>query len=93
MKAEQFQEIVYRVERYEAAGAQVQAHGTMTITGTSLPTSVPVAVKAAPGGVLLEGNTRLDMTKFGVQPPVVMLGMLKVAPQIRIEFKGMVTGK
>ena len=38
----------------------------------------------------IEGDTRLDMTKFGVEPPVVMLGMLKVGPQIRIELKGLV---
>ena len=31
------------------------------------------------------------MTTYGVEPPVVMLGMLKVGPQIRIEFKGLVT--
>jgi hypothetical protein len=93
MKAEQFHEVVYRVERYEVAGAQIQAHGTMTITGTALPTSVPVTAKASAGGVQLEGTTRLDMTTFGVQPPVVMLGMLKVGPQIRIEFKGSVSAK
>jgi len=28
------------------------------------------------------------MTTYGIDPPVVMLGMLKVAPLIRIEFKG-----
>jgi hypothetical protein len=38
--------------------------------------------------VEVEGNTRLDMMKFGIEPPVVMLGLLKVGPQIRIEFKG-----
>jgi hypothetical protein len=31
------------------------------------------------------------MTTYGVEPPVVMLGMLKVGPQIRIEFKGVLT--
>ena len=63
----------------------------MTITGVSQPISFPVALKASPQGVQVEGNTRLDMTKFGVDPPVVMLGMLKVGPQIRIEFKGLVS--
>jgi len=47
-------------------------------------------VTASGAGVALEGNTRLDMTTYGVEPPVVMLGMLKVGPQIRIEFKGVV---
>jgi polyisoprenoid-binding protein YceI len=90
MKADKFAEIVYRLEKYEVAGAQAQATGTMTITGVSQPVTFPIGLKASPQGVQVEGNTRLDMTKFGVEPPVVMLGMLKVGPQIRIEFKGLV---
>ena len=62
----------------------------MTITGVSQPLSFPLALKASPQGVQVEGSTRLDMTKFGVEPPVVMLGLLTVGPQIRIEFKGLV---
>jgi polyisoprenoid-binding protein YceI len=90
MKADKFAEIVYRLEKYEVVGTQTQAIGTMTITGVSQPITFPIALKASSQGVLLSGNTRLDMTKFGLEPPVVMLGMLKVGPQIRIEFKGVV---
>jgi hypothetical protein len=63
----------------------------MTIHGKSQPFSLPVIVKASGPGAALEGSARLDMTTYGVEPPVVMLGMLKVGPQIRIEFKGVVT--
>ena len=91
MKAEQFSEIVYRLEKYEVTGGQAQATGTLTITGVTQPISLPIALKASPQGAQIEGSTRLDMTKFGVEPPVVMLGLLKVGPQIRIEFKGIVT--
>jgi polyisoprenoid-binding protein YceI len=90
MKADKFSEIVYRLERYEVTGEQVQATGSMTITGVTQPMSFPVVLKASAEAVQVEGNTRLDVTKFGVEPPVVMLGMLKVGPQIRIEFKGVV---
>jgi polyisoprenoid-binding protein YceI len=90
MKADKFSEIVYRLEKYEVTGGQVQATGTLTITGVTQPVIVPVALKASAQGVQIEGSTRLDMTKFGVEPPVVMLGLLKVGPQIRIEFKGLV---
>ena len=90
MKADKFSEIVYRLEKYDVAGGQAQATGTLTITGVTQPITVPIALKASDQGVQIEGNTRLDMTKFGVDPPVVMLGLLKVGPQIRIEFKGLV---
>ncbi len=91
MKPEQFPEIVYTVDKYEIAGDRAQAVGTMTIQGKPQPMTVPVVVKSSGAGVSLEGETKLDMTTHGVQPPVVMLGMLKVGPVIRIEFKGLVT--
>jgi hypothetical protein len=90
MKADKFSEIVYRLEKYEVVGTQAQAMGTMTILGVSQPVSLPISLKPSAEGVQIEGNTRLDVTKYGVEPPVVMLGMLKVGPQIRIEFKGLV---
>ena len=90
MKPEQFSEITYRLERYVVTGGQAEATGAMTITGVTAPLSVSVTLEASAQGLQVEGNTRLDMTKFGVDPPVVMLGLLKVGPQIRIEFKGVV---
>jgi polyisoprenoid-binding protein YceI len=90
MKADKFSEIVYRLQSYEVAGGQAQATGTLTVTGVTQPVNFPIALKASDQGVQIEGNTRVDMTKFGVDPPVVMLGLLKVGPQIRIEFKGLV---
>jgi len=91
MKPDEFPDIVYTVETYEVAGESAQVTGTMTIQGRSQPLALQAALKPSGAGVAIEGNTRLDMTTYGVEPPVVMLGMLKVGPQIRIEFKGVVT--
>jgi polyisoprenoid-binding protein YceI len=91
MKPDQFPEIVFKLEKYEITGDRAQATGTMTIQTRTHPLILPVVVKGAGTGVSLEGNTRLDMTTYGVAPPVVMLGMMKVGPQIRIEFKGVLT--
>jgi len=90
MKADKFSEIVFRLEKYDVKGGQTQATGTLTITGVTQPISLPVTLKASDKDIQIEGNTRLDMTKFGVDPPVVMAGLLKVGPQIRIEFKGLI---
>jgi hypothetical protein len=93
MKPDQFPEIVYKLEKYDVAGAQAQATGTITIAKVTAPIVFPIALKATPEGVQIEGDTRLDMTKFGIEPPVVMLGMLKVRPDIRIAFKGTVPAR
>ncbi len=38
----------------------------------------------------MAGEVSLDMTAYGVEPPVVMLGLLRVRPQVRIQFEGLV---
>jgi polyisoprenoid-binding protein YceI len=90
MKPDQHAEITYRLERYVVNGGQAEATGTITINGVTAPLNLPLTVAASGGGLQVGGNTRIDMTKFSVDPPVVMMGMLKVGPQIRIEFKGVV---
>jgi hypothetical protein len=90
MKPEQHAEITYRLERYVVNGKQAEATGAITINGVTAPLSVPLTLEESAQGLRVAGNTRIDMTKFGVAPPVVMLGLLKVGPQIRIEFKGAV---
>jgi polyisoprenoid-binding protein YceI len=90
MKADKFPEIVFTLEKYDVAGSQAQATGSMTITGTTQPLTFPVSMKTGANGVEIDGSTRLDMTAYGVEPPVVMLGLLKVNPIVRIQFKGVV---
>jgi polyisoprenoid-binding protein YceI len=90
MKAEKFPEIAFRLEKYESAGGQTVATGSMTITGVTQPMSFPVTLRATPKGVEVEGNARIEFKTFNMDPPVVMLGLLKVGPQIRIEFKGLI---
>jgi polyisoprenoid-binding protein YceI len=90
MKPEQHAEITYRLERYAVTGGQAEATGSITINGVTAPLNLPLTVEASGGGLQVAGNTRIDMTKFRVDPPVVMMGLLKVGPQIRIEFKGVV---
>ena len=90
MKPDKFPTIVYRLEKYDVSGARAQTKGTITIGGVTAPAEFSIALKTSPEGVQIDGNTRIDMTKFGIDPPVVMLGLLKVGPQVRIEFKGVV---
>ena len=88
MKVDEFAEIIFELEGYEAAGRQTVASGTLTITGVTEPVSFPVSLTPSGAGVEIEGELQLDMTTFGVEPPVVMLGVLRVRPQIRIQFTG-----
>jgi hypothetical protein len=88
MKPDEFPEIVYELEKYEVTGQRVQATGALRIGDVTAPAEIPLTLTQAADGVHVEGETRLDMTKFGIDPPVVMLGLLRVRPQISIQFTG-----
>jgi polyisoprenoid-binding protein YceI len=90
MKADKFPEIVFKLEKYDVTPGSLTASGAMTIVGSTQPVSFPVTLTPSAQGVEVSGNTRLEFKTFGLDPPTVMLGMLKVGPQIRIEFKGVV---
>ena len=90
MRAEEFPEITFRLEGYEASGQGAVATGSLTILDDTRPVSFPVSLTPSGSGVQIEGELALDMTTYGVEPPVVMLGLLRVRPQIRIEFSGTV---
>jgi hypothetical protein len=42
-------------------------------------------------GVEIAGELPLNLIDYGVEPPVVMLGLMRVRPDIRIQFSGTVT--
>ena len=88
MRADEFDEIIFRLESYEMSGGRAQATGSLTILDTTQPVTLPISLNPSGAGVEIEGELRLDMTTYGVEPPVVLLGLLRVKPQIRVEFAG-----
>lgn len=91
MRAEEFSEITFRLESYEPSGQGALATGSLTILDSTQTVSFPLSLTPSGSGVQLDGELALDMTAYGVEPPVVMLGLLRVRPQIRIQFSGVVT--
>lgn len=90
LRADEFGDITFRLEGYEVSGRQVQATGSLTILDATEPVTFPISLSPSGSAVEIEGELRIDMTAYGVEPPVVMLGLLRVRPQIRIEFAGLV---
>ena len=88
LRPDDFAEITFQLESYETSRQGAEATGTLTILDTSQPVTFPVSLTPSGQGVAIEGDVRLDMTTYGVEPPVVMLGLMQVRPQIRIQFTG-----
>ena len=90
MKPAEFPEITFQLEGYETTGGGARASGALTIHAVTSPVSFPVSLSPSGAGVEIAGEVSLDMTAYGVEPPVVMLGLLRVRPQVRIQFEGLV---
>ncbi len=83
----EYPEITYRLEEYSfKTENSAEATGTMTIHGTPKPITFDIQLEESAGGVRGVGETSIDMTEFGVEPPSVWLGMLNVGEVVTIKF-------
>lgn len=92
LEREAHPEIRYRMTGYTVtstgpASATVELRGELTIAGTTRPHSVSASARAlGEGGLRVRGDSPLDMTGFGVEPPRLMLGTLRVHDDVTVTF-------
>ncbi len=91
LKAEEDSTITYRLSSYDltpaADGGTVTAAGTLTIAGETRPVDLTVsAAPASGGGLRVVGQQEIDMTEWGVKPPTLMFGTLKVGERVTVGF-------
>ncbi len=84
-------EITFTLKSYDAApgdgGTQGTLTGELTIRGVSKPVTLPVEFTGAGnGGLRVKGMYALKMTDWGVVPPKLMLGTLKVNEVVMVGF-------
>jgi len=78
--------------RLRATGVQVspagaaKISGDLTIAGQTRPVTIDGTASSEDGKVRVRGSKRLVMTDFGVQPPTLMMGTMKVAAPVTIGF-------
>ncbi len=91
LKADEDPEIRFELKSYAvgettAAGTEVKATGVMTIAGSSKTVELTGLVTPTATGLRVQGETPLRMTEYGVKPPSLMLGTLKVADAITVHY-------
>lgn len=91
LKASDHPQIRYRLSRYAIAqaesGMEVDAEGELTIAGTARPVQMAVTIaRDASGSIRVRGEQEVRMTDFGVAPPSLMLGTLKVGETVMVKF-------
>jgi len=93
--------ITFTVSSYELAGpgggapasgtasgsATGTATGELTMGGVARTITVAATVTAEPGGVLrIAGTHELRMTEYGLKPPSLMMGTMKVNELVKVNF-------
>lgn len=87
LKEKTFPQIVYQLGQYTMTGPDTaRATGKMTITGVTKPIDFDIKLVPSAQGVRTVGDTSVDLMQFGVAPPAIWQGLLKVGKDVRIRF-------
>jgi polyisoprenoid-binding protein YceI len=87
LKAAEFPEIRFRLEGYamDPSGA-VTAQGRLSIAGKENPVELR-AQASSKDALAVSGSYELEMSDFGVKPPSLMLGAIKVKDRVVVRFE------
>lgn len=91
LKASDHPAIRYELSTYDVAqtpeGASVQAQGELTIAGATQPVTMTITlVRDVDGAVRAHGEHQIVMPQYGVKPPSLMFGTMKVGEKVTITF-------
>ncbi len=91
LKADKYGEITFDLGLYDlsstSTGVDARAKGRLTIDDTTQPVTLDVHLAPGRNGTLrARGQYTLNMKDYGVKPPKLMLGMLKVGKDVKIAF-------
>jgi len=74
----------YEIARGAAVTGTLQ--GTLLLNGQTRPISFPATFASADGALRVTGRYALKMTDWGVEPPKLMMGTLKVGETVTVHF-------
>ena len=92
MNADKFPDVVYRLEHYVtmkgAADGVLTAktEGKLTIAGRTKPVTIDVEFRLGSDAAAVKGSYTLEMSDYGIKPPTLMLGAIKVRDPVTIRF-------
>lgn len=91
LKAKDAPTIEFKLGAYDVAkggpGVQGTLNGTLTLGGQTRPvTLVAQAAEAAGGALHVTGSYTVKMTEFGLKPPTLMMGTMKVDEHVVVNF-------
>ena len=96
LKAEMNPDITFAMTGYkissDAAAPQIVASGALSIAGAKQDVTIEGPYQMKDGVIVIDGQYPLLMTDFGVKPPTLMLGAIKVDNHVTVKFHLELTG-
>lgn len=90
LKAGPFPEIAFRMTSYDLARAPAGVAGTitgiLTLGGVERTIRIPAQGVEQGGALRITGSQTIRMTEYGLRPPTLMLGALKVNDPVKVGF-------
>jgi polyisoprenoid-binding protein YceI len=87
LKSDTSPKISYRISSYDvAADGKIKLNGTLEIAGTEKPVSIDAVASSEAGRLRVKGSKQIRMTDFGVRPPTLMMGTMKVHDPVTVHF-------
>ena len=91
LKAKEFPTIVFTLATYDLAkqdgGVKVTMNGTLTLGGVEKAITMQADAREESAGVLrVTGAHELRMKEYGLKPPTLMLGTMKVNELVKVNF-------
>jgi len=98
LKAKDHPTITFRIGSYDVAkaadGIDGTAVGQLTLGGVTKDITVTAHAKQEPGGVIrLTGSQEIRMSEFGLKPPTLMMGTMKVNEKVKVSFDLLLKGE
>ena len=76
-----------KIKELSAGTYQVDVKGELTITGSTKIIELPFKLWLSSNKITIEGQKKLKMTDYGIEPPKALLGTIKTGNEITVKFK------
>ena len=90
LKTKEHPTIEFRVAQYDVArgaeGVRGTLTGTLTLGGVQRTLSIPAQARNDQGALRVTGSTAVHMKEFGLKPPTLMMGTMKVDETVTVHF-------
>lgn len=86
LKSDEAPTLHFRATGIEVSGGAAKMQGELTMAGTTRPVTFEGTVANEDGALRVRGTKQIVMTEWGVRPPSLMMGTMKVNPAATIGF-------